>query len=102
MQTKYVRFQEVVKDEKNSDIVITIATLQKQGSLGITIESGPSYSTETSDLSTYSDERVEYELTPQEFDVLCTLYENDKKEFLSFKRGEKVESTTKHRGVSTH
>ncbi|MEK4532114.1 hypothetical protein [Solibacillus sp. FSL K6-1554] len=93
MQIKYVRFQEIVKGEKDLDIVMTIATIQKQGKSGLTIESGPSYSSETTDLETYSNERVEYELSPEEFDVLCSLYENDKKAFLSFNRGEKVEST---------
>lgn len=87
MSKKYVRFQKITKDENNKDIVVTVATLQKISDLGYGVECGPSFSIESENLETYTEERVEIVLSSQQVDELRTLYDSNRLAFLMYKSG---------------
>lgn len=87
MYKKYVRFQEIMKDENNKDIVVTVASLQKISDSGDGLESGPSFSIESENLETYTEEKVEIVLSSQQFDELRTLYNSNQMAFLMYRNG---------------
>lgn len=87
MYKRYIRFQEIVKDENDKDIVVTVASLQQISDIGNRIENGPSFSVESENLDTYVGESVEIILSSQQFNELRNLYDKDQKAFLMYRSG---------------